>query len=80
MTAKDLTSEDIKYTIERMLSPESASPVKATLKYIASIEAPDSHTLIFTLNGSNAEFPRDLTDYHLRVLPAPRGLQPDQRR
>ena len=67
---EDLTSEDIKYTIERMLTPESASPVKATLKYIESIEAPDSHTLIFNLNGSNAEFPRDLTDYHLRVLPA----------
>ena len=67
---EDLTSEDIKYTIDRMLTPESASPVKATLKYIESIEAPDSHTVIFNLNGSNAEFPRDLADYHLRVLPA----------
>jgi peptide/nickel transport system substrate-binding protein len=67
---EDLTSEDIKYTIDRMLTPESASPVKATLKYVESIEAPDSHTLIFNLNGSNAEFPRDLADYHLRVLPS----------
>ena len=66
----DLTSEDIKYTIERMLSAESSAPVKATLAYVESIEAPDTHTVIFNLKGSNTGFPRDLTDYHLRVLPA----------
>ncbi len=63
-------AEDIKYTIERMLSPESSAPVKATLAYVESIEAPDTHTVIFNLKGSNTEFPRDLADYHLRVLPA----------
>ena len=63
-------AEDIKYTIDRMLTPESSAPVKSTLSYLESIEAPDAHTLIFNLNGSNPGFPRDLTDYHLRVLPA----------
>ena len=63
-------AEDIKYTIERMLTPESSAPVKSTLSYLESIEAPDASTLIFNLNGSNPGFPRDLTDYHLRVLPS----------
>ena len=63
-------AEDIKYTIERMLTPESSSPVKATLAYVDTIEAPDASTVIFNLKGSNTEFPRDLADYHLRVLPA----------
>ena len=63
-------AEDIKYTIERMLSPESSAPVKATLAYVDTIEAPDASTVIFNLKGSNTEFPRDLADYHLRVLPA----------
>ena len=42
--------------------------MKATLKYVDSIEAPDTHTLVFNLNGS--ELPRDLSDYHLRILPS----------
>ncbi len=63
-------AEDIKYSIERMLSAESSAPVKSTLAYVESIEAPDAHTVVFNLAGSNTGFPRDLTDYHLRVLPS----------
>ena len=63
-------AEDIKYTIERMLNPESSSPVRSTLTYVESIEAPDASTLIFNLTGSNVGFARDLSDYHLRVLPS----------
>ena len=63
-------AEDIKYTIERMLDPESSAPVRSTLSYLESIEAPDAGTLIFNLSGSNTEFPRDLSDYHLRILPS----------
>ena len=67
---EDVEAEDIKYSIERMLTPESSAPVKSTLGYIDSIEAPDTLTLVFNLKGSNTEFPLDLTDYHLRVLPS----------
>ena len=61
---------DVKYTIDRMIDPESSAPVRSTLSYLELIEAPDAHTLIFNLNGSNPEFPRDLSDYHLRILPS----------
>ncbi len=73
MTFQDgeaVEAEDIKYTIDRMLDPESSAPVKALLSYLESIEAPDAGTLVFNLKGSNTEFPRDLSDYHLRVLPS----------
>ena len=66
----DVEAEDIKYSIDRMLSAESSAPVKSTLGYLELIEAPDAGTLIFNLKGSNTEFPRDLADYHLRVLPS----------
>ena len=66
----DVEAEDIKYSLERMLSAESSAPVKSTLSYLDSIEAPDSHTIVFNLSGSNIGFPRDLADYHLRVLPS----------
>ena len=67
---EDVEAEDIKYSIDRMLDPESSAPVRSTLGYLELIEAPDAHTLIFNLNGSNPEFPRDLSDYHLRILPS----------
>ena len=67
---EDVEAEDIKYSIDRMLSAESSAPVKSTLSYVESIEAPDTLTLVFNLTGSNIGFPLDLTDYHLRVLPA----------
>ena len=38
-------AEDIKYSLERMLSAESSAPVKSTLAYLETIEAPDAHTL-----------------------------------
>ena len=66
----DVEAEDIKYSIDRMLSAESSAPVKSTLGYLELIEAPDAGTLIFNLKGSNTEFARDLADYHLRVLPS----------
>ncbi len=67
---EDVEAEDIKYTIDRILAPESSAPVRSTLGYLESIETPDTHTLIFNLEGSNPEFPRDLSDYHLRILPS----------
>ena len=67
---EDVEAEDVKYSIDRMISAESSAPVRSTLSYLELIEAPDAHTLIFNLNGSNPEFPRDLTDYHLRILPS----------
>ena len=67
---EDVEAEDIKYSIDRMIDPESSAPVRSTLSYLELIEAPDAHTLIFNLNGSNPEFPRDLSDYHLRILPS----------
>ena len=67
---EDVEAEDIKYSLERMLSAESSAPVKSTLAYLDSIETPDTHTLVFNLAGSSTDFPRDLSDYHLRVLPS----------
>ena len=76
----DVEAEDIKYSIERMLTPESSAPVKATLAYVDSIEAPDAGTLIFNLNGSNTEFLARPDRLPSEGAAVPRGLQPDHRR
>ena len=67
---QDVTAEDIKYTVERMLSAESSAPVKATLNYVESIEAPDAQTVVVNLLSGSTDLPRDLADYHLRILPS----------
>ncbi|MGH9825553.1 MAG: ABC transporter substrate-binding protein, partial [Blastocatellia bacterium] len=42
-----LTSADVKYTFESILSPVLKSPIRGALDKIASIETPDSLTVVF---------------------------------
>jgi peptide/nickel transport system substrate-binding protein len=48
-SGKAFTSADVKYTFERWLSTE-ASPTSYTIEPIASIDAPDELTVVFTLS------------------------------
>ena len=44
---KPLTSADVKYTFESLLSPALKSPIRGAVDKISSIEAPDPLTVIF---------------------------------
>lgn len=44
---RELTSADVKYTYESIVSPDLKSPVAAAFARIASIETPDPYTAIF---------------------------------
>ncbi|MDP9371539.1 MAG: ABC transporter substrate-binding protein [Chloroflexota bacterium] len=46
---EELTSDDVKYTIERLLSPELKSPRAGRLDMVKSIETPDKYTARFLL-------------------------------
>jgi peptide/nickel transport system substrate-binding protein len=46
-TGKPLTSADVKYTFDSILSPATRSPIRGTVDKIASIEATDPATVIF---------------------------------
>ncbi|MDQ7860035.1 MAG: ABC transporter substrate-binding protein [Armatimonadota bacterium] len=41
----EFTADDVKYTIERILNPETRSPQRGLLSQIASVEAADRHTV-----------------------------------
>ena len=47
---KALTSADVKYTFDSILSPATRSPIRGTVDKITSIEAPDPFTVIFRAN------------------------------
>jgi peptide/nickel transport system substrate-binding protein len=44
---KPLTSSDVKYTFDSILSPETKSPIRGAVDKISSIETPDPSTVIF---------------------------------
>ena len=44
---KPLTSADVKYTFDSLLSPALKSPIRGSVDKITSIDAPDSSTVVF---------------------------------
>lgn len=53
---KELTSEDVKYTFESVLEPESGSPMRYAYEDIEEIITPDKYTVEFRLRKPNAPF------------------------
>ena len=64
------TSADVKFTFELLLNPDTASPYLSIFgERIASIEAPDPQTVVFTLLQPVASFLNDFSNYSLGILP-----------
>ena len=70
---KPLTSEDVVATINYHIGPDSKSPAKSVLSNLVSVKADGPDTVIFELNGGNADFPYLLSDYHLSMYPSEGG-------
>lgn len=56
-----LTSADVKWSIERVTSPDSKSSRKNSLKPIASIETPDASTVVIKLSSRSISLPYNLS-------------------
>jgi peptide/nickel transport system substrate-binding protein len=56
-----LTSKDVKFSIERVVSAESKSSRKNSLKPIAGIETPDDATVVIKLSSRSISLPYNLT-------------------
>jgi peptide/nickel transport system substrate-binding protein len=52
----ELTSADVKWSLERVMNPETGSPRRPTLRHVEGIETPDAHTVVITLKKSNPSF------------------------
>lgn len=53
---REFDAEDVKYTFERLLDPQTASPWQPLLKPITGVEALDKYTVKFTLAEPFAPF------------------------
>ena len=61
-------SEDVLYSINRVLDPEIKSPARSALKMIDKVEAVDGSTVKFTLSTPFADMPLQLMDYRIRMI------------
>ena len=59
-----LTSDDVKFSLERVLNPDSKSRYAGQLAGVKAIEAPDPLTVRVILEGPNAGLLNKLTDFN----------------
>ena len=66
---KTLDAKDVIFSINHHRGEKSKSGGKVIAESIKEIKADGKHTVIFTLNGGNADFPFMLSDYHMTISP-----------
>ena len=76
-----LTADDVRYTYESILDPETASPFRKTYEIIDKIDTPNPQTISFVLKGSHAPFLFSLNrgivpKGHGALMPHPIGTGP----
>jgi len=67
-----LSSEDVRYTFESILDPAFKSPIRGSLDKIASIQTPDSLTVVFTAREPFYTFVGNLPA--IGIVPAGAGV------
>jgi peptide/nickel transport system substrate-binding protein len=63
-----LTAGDVKFTFERLVGPQTASPSAADLASMASVEAPDDRTVVVTLSQPDASFLATLSQSSVGIM------------
>ncbi len=64
-----LVADDVVYSYNRLIAPETASPSAADLASMASIEAPDDSTVVITLTQPDASFLTMLSNQSCIIIP-----------
>jgi peptide/nickel transport system substrate-binding protein len=70
---RPLTSADVKATFEYMMNADNRSPKRGAFRLVASIEAPNTETVIFRLKEPYASFPWNLERSAAGIVPAGSG-------
>lgn len=70
---REVTSKDVKTTIDYMMNPVNKSPKSGSFRMIASIEAPDAYTVVFHLKEPYASFLWNLEKSAAGIVPEDAG-------
>jgi peptide/nickel transport system substrate-binding protein len=63
-----LTVDDVVYSFNRMRDPKIGAATVTLFKGVKSIEAPDATHVVFNVNPGDAEFAKEVADYHAGIL------------
>jgi peptide/nickel transport system substrate-binding protein len=66
---REMTAEDVRYSIERIRDPKNGSPVRDTYADVEKIEVVDRHTIRLTLGRPNAALLSGITGRASYVVP-----------
>jgi peptide/nickel transport system substrate-binding protein len=66
---REMTAEDVKYSFERIMDPETASIAKSYFSKVESIEVVDPYTVKFTLSESYAPFLNYIASTYAAIVP-----------
>lgn len=66
---REVVADDVKYSYERILAPETASPHSSDLENISAIETPDASTVVVTLAVRDSSFLAKLMGTSLAIVP-----------
>lgn len=66
---RDLVAGDVKYSYERIMADETASPSQSDLDAVASIETPDDATVVITLTGADSSFLAKIMGSSFGIVP-----------
>lgn len=69
-SGKPVTAQDVAASINFHRGKDSTSAAAPLVEQVTDITTEGDDTVVFTLNGGNADFPFILSDYHLVVCPA----------
>ncbi|WNC16385.1 ABC transporter substrate-binding protein [Brevibacillus brevis] len=67
---KDMTSEDVKYSFERILNPDTGAIAKSYFSSVESIEAKDPTTIVFHLKNADAAFIANTASAYASIVPS----------
>ncbi len=70
---RELTAQDVVFSVERILDPKTGSPGRTAMGPIEKVEAVDKYTVRFRLSVPYADLPLGLGTTFGRILPADRA-------
>ncbi|TXK83615.1 ABC transporter substrate-binding protein [Paenibacillus sp. N3.4] len=66
---REMTSDDVKYTYERILNPSTGALSKSSFSSIASIETPDKNTVVFKFKTPDTAFLANASSVFASIVP-----------
>ncbi|MGN6485540.1 MAG: ABC transporter substrate-binding protein [Thermomicrobiales bacterium] len=66
---REMTADDVKYSLERIVDPATASPAASDFEVIATVESADAQTSVITLKTADASFMSKLMGNAAKIVP-----------